>query len=251
MKRFTLSVFTLLFVSAVAVHAQSHAEEDLYKELMTTNVTKGPAALDGVLKNSEVYSTTILYAASAAALREKRLEDAGFLYYAARIRLGLDRELFPPTGKGGDSPMLVFGATQQQIGMEVNPAITADPKIYAAVIARLKTWRPEVNSKYEPGWKYSEKLNEARVLAKNESDQKRMIHDMADLSTLLNDPVYFAAFKTAQDFNLKFAAPDRPSKDAYDKAVVTLKRIETEKKLKGFSEAISKHEAQLNQPAKN
>jgi hypothetical protein len=56
---------------------------------------------------------------------------------------------------------------------------------------------------------------------------------MGDLATLLDDAEYFAASKIVRAYNL--ARDDkRPTKEEYEKAVETMKRIEKSKGLKGI-----------------
>src|SRR5215510_2828792 len=91
-----LVVFAMLFVSMMAATAQSAAERSLYTALTSEksgDVTT--AAVERVLKSSDNYTTTILLVASTAALHEKRLEDAGFLFHIAGFRMMFDKELFP------------------------------------------------------------------------------------------------------------------------------------------------------------
>ncbi|MCX6952432.1 MAG: hypothetical protein NTV51_09740, partial [Verrucomicrobia bacterium] len=140
-------LFITIFAWVVSLHAQSAAEQALYLQL-TTKGSESAAALKKILAKPESASAVMLYTASGVALREKRLEDSGFLFYVARFRAQFDKELFPPTGTGGDSPMVLFGALQQQLGGVVNPALMAEPKVFAKVLARVKSWKPEVPNGY-------------------------------------------------------------------------------------------------------
>jgi hypothetical protein len=211
--------------------AQSRTEEALYGQL-TANGTASISvmALDRVLKTPEDFSAGILYAACGVAFREKRLEDAGFLLYIARFRARFDYALFPPTGTGGNSPMIAISALHQQLGTGINPAITAEPKVYAKVLARLKSWKPKVAASYEPGWEYSKKGSEKQAEEAVAANRKEVIDYMSGFSTLLQDAAYFTAFKTIQDYNFKLDDDNtRPSKDMYDAALLAIERIEKER----------------------
>lgn len=101
-----LLVFGVLANFCSDAFCQLTAETDLYETLIM-----GPgsvAALQTVLKKADGYSALILYGGAAAAFKEKRLEDSGFLFYTAQLRARFDKECFPPKGKGGDSPFLVY-----------------------------------------------------------------------------------------------------------------------------------------------
>src|SRR4051812_22996446 len=125
MKRLLLFIPTLIL--AVSSYAQASSEEALYLALATAG-EGSVTALNAVVAKPDSVSAVILYTASSVALREGHLEDAGFLYYVARFRAQFDKELFPPTGTGGNSPMVLFGALQQQLGQVVSPLLMAEPK---------------------------------------------------------------------------------------------------------------------------
>src|SRR5262245_44249996 len=61
-------------------------------------------AVDFVLAHLAAAPASVMYVASARGLELGRLEDAGFLYYAAQLRARFDLKRFPPVDKGGDSP---------------------------------------------------------------------------------------------------------------------------------------------------
>ena len=225
-----LVVFALVELS---VEAQAPSEARLYDQL-TTNGVQSILALDRVLKTPDEFSAAILYTASCTAYGENRLEDSGFLLYVARFRARFDEALFPPTGSGGNSPMLALAALQQTLGASVNPAIMGQPRIYARVVGRVKVWKPKVPPGYHPGWEYSRKGSEKKAEEATLVNRKEAIEHMAALSQLLTDPSYFSAFKTIQDHNLKKAGePKRPSDQAYDAAVSAIRRIEKQKGISG------------------
>ena len=81
--------------------------------------------------------------------------------------------------------------------------------------------------------------------------RKEIVSQLGDLSMLLQDAGYFAAFKTAQDYNLK-AESNRPTKAAYDSACQAMEQIEKEKRIVGFAAAIKsgivRSDAEVSQP---
>jgi hypothetical protein len=58
-----------------------------------------------------------MYVATARSLDLGRLEDAGFLYYAAQLRARFDLKRFPPVDKGGDSPGVALAAVSHQVAL--------------------------------------------------------------------------------------------------------------------------------------
>jgi hypothetical protein len=213
------------------VFSQSPAEKDLFEKL-----TKGKdqaKALETVLKAPEGYSPSILFFGASVALNEKRLEDSAFLFYAGQLRTRFEKECFPPKGTGGNSPFVAYAAVSREIGSKVNPAVMADPKAFAKAIDRLKKFQPKAAKEYDPGYEITERKSEQDAHAATKTGREEFIGRMSDLSTLLNDAEYFAAFRVIQAVNLG-TEEKGPTKDDYKKAVETMKRIEKDKKLKGF-----------------
>ncbi len=245
MKKLIACSCIAFFIGTILSRAQSPAEEPLYHQLTTGELDKATlSALDRVLKDSEEYSAVILYAACAVAMRTNRLEDAGFLFYAGQIRVKFDKAVFPPTGTGGNSPMLLFGALQYEVGTPLNPALFAKPKIFVKVAERIKSWKPKAGPKYEPGWEYSKRGDEKTVAEALESVRKTMTSEIVGQASLLLDTNYFAAFRIVQDYNLKSGATNQPSRQAYDTALGTMQRIEKQKGIDGAATAIKQLDEQ-------
>ena len=249
MKKFIAAILVLLATNVSILIAQSRSEMPLYRELTKNkNRSASVSALERVLKTPENFSAGILYFAAGVAFREKRLEDAGFLFYAAQLRRRFDNALFPPVGTGGDDPMVALAALQQKIGAELNRAVMSEPKVFAKALTRVKSWQPKVAANYKPGWDYSKKTSEKQAVEATADGRRDFIDHMEGFCTLLQDAEYFAAFRTGQDYNLKFDSK-RPSKEAYDAAVQTMERIEKEKGIAGFAELIKKHKVTVSSSA--
>ena len=232
--------WVLLLALAMASRANAPAAEALvsnellYRQLAVGGKEVSTAALDRIVKNPGVISAAVLYSAVSVAVREKRIEDAGVLFYLARFRAQFDSELFPSTGKGGDSPLTALAALQQQWGSVINPVVMGNPTMFAAVLARVKTWRPTVPEGYHPGWQYDGRGDEERARATMEGAFRQFLDSMNGLCTLLQDPAYFAAFRTGQDYNT-LRGGSRPSAQAFQEAVQTMARIEKEKGIPGIA----------------
>ena len=233
-----LLVLTFL-TSLVTVRAQSRSELTVYQKLTSTNVSLAASAMDGVLKNAPEYSGAALFIASGVAFREHRIEDAGFLFYVAKFRAEFDIALFPPTGTGSNNPMVAFGALNQELGSSINPAVMAEPKVFARILARVKTWSPVLAPNYDPGWPFAKKGDEKQARAALQAEIKNFMGGMGGLCTLLQDSRYFAAFKVMQAYNLHNGAT-QPSQEAYDGAVQTILAIEKEKGIQAFTPVLKK-----------
>jgi hypothetical protein len=221
-----------VFVACVTVGcSQPSAGKDLYEKL-----AKGPdqvKALETVLKTPDEYSADVLYAGAGVAFKEKRLEDSAFLFYAGQLRARFDQKCFPAKGTGGDSPFLAYAALSQSLGSTINPAVMAEPKAFAKAIDRLKNWSPKAPKEYTPGYEFTERLSEKDAHEAARPNRTEFLSRMGDLSTLLNDAEYFAAFRVIQAYKLA-CGDKRPTKEENEKATETMKRIEKDKNLKGF-----------------
>jgi hypothetical protein len=224
------AAFVAFSFPAVAF-SQSPGEKDLFEKL-----AKGPdqvKALDTVLKAPEGYSPLILYFGAQVAFEEKRLEDSAFLFYAGQLRARFDKECFPAKGTGGSSPFLVYAAVSQQIGGSLNPAVMAEPKAFAKAIDRLKKFNPKAPKEYDPGYEFTERKSEKDAQEAAKAGREEFISGMSDLSSLLSDAEYFAAFRVVQAYNLVIDGK-RPTQEEKEKATETMRRIEKDKGLKGF-----------------
>lgn len=220
-------------VNALAVEAPA-SNELLYRQLAVGGKDVSTAALDRVVKNPGAISAAVLYSAVSVAVREKRVEDAGFLFYIARFRAQFDSELFPAVSQGANSPLTSLSALQQQWGSVINPAVMGSPTTFATVLARVKAWTPAVVEGYHPGWQYAGRGEEGRARAAMENTRRQFLESMNGLCTLLQDPTYFAAFRTGQDYNTLRGAR-RPTAQEYQEAMQTMTRIEKEKGIPGIA----------------
>ena len=226
-----MKTYLLIFGLVAIACTQSDIEQGLYEEL-----TKGPnsvEALESVLNAPEEHTAIILYMSTAVALKEKRAEDSGFLFYVAQLRVRFDKECFPPRDKGGNSPLVAYAALSQQLGSEINPAVMTEPKVLGKIIERIKVWNPRASKDYNPGYDFTERKTEKEAQDAAKPNRTKFISGMSDLCRLLDDAEYCAAFRVVQAYNLT-RDNKRPTKESKDKATETMKRIEKAKGLKGF-----------------
>jgi hypothetical protein len=229
MKRILLTLSLVISLCASAL-GQPIAENYLLQKLTTKR--DSAKALESVLKTPDEYSPLVLYAGSDVALKQNRLEDSAFLFYTARLRSFFDQTCFPPAGKGAQDPFILYGALAETIGGTVKPAILSEPKAFAKVVLRLKTWIPKAPKDYLPGYKFLKRKTEEEAYETLKPLQVTYVNKLSDISTLLNDPEYFTAFWVFQNYDLAPEGTD-PTKAAFDKAYETMLRIEKEKGIKG------------------
>jgi len=189
--------------------------------------------LNYVLAHSQEAPAPHLFIASAAALSSNRLPDAGYLFYAAQLRGRYDIARFPPKGKGAESPAAILGALSSQIGTVVNPAVMREPKTFADVVTRVSKWTPVTTPGYSPTWEYTAP-DPAAAKKVFDTQHAAFIKQVGGLSTLLNDPQYFAAFKVLQDYNMSKTKPGPAEEKAKTAAIDTMAAIEKKKDIEGL-----------------
>ncbi|QYM79997.1 hypothetical protein K0B96_05100 [Horticoccus luteus] len=226
------SLAVLFFLALLApAPAQTWSDVGLYRQLMADQ-PESTQALETILRDPQAISAITLFTAAGVAHRAQRVEDAGFLLSIARLRAAFDEKMFPPTSRGGDSPLTLLAALSQQVGDAVSPALASDPQLMRRALNRIKAWQPTAPAGYAPGWKFKKRGAEKSAQATLADERAQLVRQLDEFCTLLEDPDYFAAFKIGQAYNL---SPDGagPTKDAYDHAMKTMARIEKQKGLHG------------------
>jgi hypothetical protein len=223
----------LLTISLFAAADQAEMDKALAGLQAAKSAADAAAPLNYVLAHAQEAPSPHLFIAAAAAMSSNRLSDAGYLFYAAQLRGRYDVARFPPKGKGGDSPTVLLGAFSQQIGGVVNPAVMRDPKAFAEVVTRVSKWTPVTSGGYSPTWEYTS--NEAAAGKKVfDTQHAQFVKQFGGLSTLLNDPQYFAAFKVLQDYNMSPQKPTPAQEKAKSAAIDTMMSIEKQKGIEGL-----------------
>jgi hypothetical protein len=92
---------------------------------------------------------------------------------------------------------------------------------------------PKAPKGYDPGYEFTKRKTEKDAHEAAEPNRAEFITRMSELSTLLNDAEYFAAFRVIQADNLE-TDDKRPTKEAIDHATETMKGIEKQKGLNGL-----------------
>ena len=228
MMRSLLLAVGLSVLPCIAAFSQSLDEERLAEQLLKK--PESAKALEFVLKKPDEHSAVVLYSAALTALGAKRLEDSAFLYYTAQLRSRFDRACFPPKR---ESELALEASLNSMCGGEINAAVMGEPKVFAKVYARVAKWTPKAPSGYRPPYEFVQRKSEKDSLEATKAKRKEYIDTMSGLSTLLNDAEYFAAFRVSQAYNVT-RGEKRPTKETRDNAVETMKRIETDKGIKGI-----------------
>jgi len=186
-------------------------------------------AVDYVLAHVRAARADVLLRASLAALQLKRVEDAGFLFYAGQLRSRMDQQRFPPEGEGGSSPAVAIGALQTVVGEEVNAAVMGDTKMLARTLDRIETWDVTTVDAYDPGWAYTKALPAGEAAKVSQSVKAEYLRTGRGVLTLLGIPEYVAArreFEEAGEGDLSSQAKLNASLERQEKALARLCAIE-------------------------
>lgn len=206
-------------LAAGIASAQAPPVADVAEKLSSGTPDEQRQALDLVLARPQAVASVDLFQASAAAYQLGRIEDSGFLLYAAQLRARVDLDRFPPKGKGGDSPAALIGTLSMQIGQAVNPALMRDPRVFGGALARLRAWDPLAPAGYDPGWEHAPAKPDAAARAAADRMKREMLEPAEGMARLLATPEYLQAFRTLQDFNLDTAGESKkPERIAAAKA---------------------------------
>jgi len=188
-------------------------------------------AVDDALARANAAPALVLLMASVAAVSAGRVEEAGFLFYAGQLRMRVDLKRFEPAGQGSEHPSVLLGAMMQTAGQVVNPEIMGQPVRFAAALTRLEAWDAVGPPGYDPGWRYTKAMpeKEGRVFA--QEHKSSYMTQARGISTLLNDPEYFVAYRALMDIGkLDFKEQIKPeSLQKKSQAEKRLREIEEKK----------------------
>lgn len=230
----TLTLITLLAVCYLIpqLGVSEQSEPNLQDKLLGEG-KDAKQALDLILSNAGSTPAADLFMATGSALNQERYTDAAYLFYIAKFRASFDKEVFPPVGTGGNSPMVAFGALSFQFGQVVNPEIMRRPEEFTKALELTKNWEPLVPEGYDPGWEFTSKQDNYKAKENLKKTRSEFNKGMGGLATLLNKPGYFSAFKIAQAYNMTFD-DSRPSEEKFNEAVATMTQIEKDNAIEGM-----------------
>ena len=237
MKSF-VSASAIAALITLSLFAAPKKPSEMDQALARIQNAKAPAdalpAVTFILAHAQEAPAPHLFIASAAAIGNRRVEDSAYLFYIGQMRSRFDMARYPPKGKGSESPTVLLGALSQQIGATVNPAIMREPKMFASVVQRVEAWSPATPAGYDPGWAYSAVVDAAGK--KMFADQRAtFVKQFGGMSRLLNDPQYFAAFRTVQDYNFSPQQANDPKRlKAKQAAEATMLAIEKKRDIEGL-----------------
>jgi hypothetical protein len=191
----------------------------------------GQKELKKVVSHPENATGIQLGVAADMSYRAGNLQEAAFLFFAARLRLDQDFEKFPPKDAAVRTDMF-FTMVLDAVKLDLLHDLYSQPKVLAEVVKQIETFELKEPGRYNPGWDYTRHDVPADLFAKNKAT---MLEDMKPISELLLLPDYFLAFRVYREsYQLTEDEQKLPVVlEGRTKAVNAMKRIEKEKKLHG------------------
>jgi hypothetical protein len=163
-------------------------------------------SVDAILNDSSLVSPAYLFIASKTAFTLNRIEDAAFLFYAARLRAAFDFDRYDVDRRpDGNNAATYLGFLGQTIGSTVNPAIMREPARFTAVMDRLDRWQIVPSRQaYYPDFASATFKTAPETWPKAAATIKSqfMTQFGRRQARLLNDSEYFTAFRFVQRMNL-------------------------------------------------
>ena len=163
--------------------------------------------IDAFAADSSLASPMLLYLAANTAFRLGRIEDSGFLLYAAQLRKAFDFQRYDISREpNGNNAATYLAFLNQTIGQSVNPAIMGQPKSFSSAIRRIEVWEvvPSAQAFY-PDFQEAKgfKLKEPEWAAAAKAIKDEFLKQFGRrFEKLLSDPQYFEAFQFVQGVNL-------------------------------------------------
>ncbi len=224
-----VGVLVAALLTAAPASAQTKVTVDWLKTLVWTNDSPAGDAFTGtrehlttvvnaIVADTSLVSPMLLFFSAQTAFSLNRLEDAGFLFYAAQLRASFDfsRYDIPGTPETGDTARYL-SFLRKTIGHNVNSAIMLQPKQFSAAMDRLERWTVVPSPRaYYPEFANAAgfKTPAAKWPAMAATLKGRFMLEFGrKQARLLQDAQYFEAFKIVQAMNLG-RIPDTPANRA-------------------------------------
>ena len=153
----SIAILSLMVVFGGCESPKKVPDLTINKDEFPIIVKAGGKALDYVLDNPERMSSMNLMAAAGTAYRLDRLQDAGFLCYAAQIRARYDANRYLPdfSDRESRSGGVGISLTMPLMGTPITSKLWLQPENFAKVVERLEAWDIDESPDYDPGWKFT------------------------------------------------------------------------------------------------
>jgi hypothetical protein len=221
-----------------AVKTESPLNKNITNVNFEASFAGGRKTLEKVVAHPENATAIQLAVAAATMYRAGDLEEAGFLFNAARLRLSHDLDKYEPKNTGSTSTDWFVSVLFDKLAQDVITSLSLDPKVMSKVVKRIESFDLKEPQGYNPGWDYTPHTMPDDVFAKNRA---KLLANIKPTSELLLVPEYFDAFREYRQCNALLTAdilkdgkglPDVTKRR--DKAAETMRLIENKKGLRGL-----------------
>jgi hypothetical protein len=227
------TLFPLATRNGIHIRAETSTSPDkmIVRHNFIPSFAVGYRKLKKVAAHPEEATAIQLGVAADMTFRAGNLQDAAFLFYAARLRAYQDIEKYPPKDLAGTNWFL--SVVLDGVKIDLLRSLYLQPKVLAEVVKRIEALDLKEPAGYDPGWSYERHKAPADLFAKNKA---LLLDDLKPTSELLLLPAYFQAFCVLRECNdLSQEQQQTPAiTERRTKATDTMKRLEKEKNLHGL-----------------
>lgn len=227
------------WVALVLVLFLGACQEDLTAEsLMASMKDAGPEDIDRIVADGVEQSNGLdaftLMTLSTVALKKEDYFHAELFMFMSMLRAGVDKEIYPPVGSGGDSPTLVLMAMRQSISQALQEGPIKSSDTYQALIHAFENWEPHCDGSYLPGWDFSGTPDYENCRSKFTEFISNNVENMKKRLPLYEHPEYFTLLKDWQELNMQHLFSDADEISEAHKAIQEkLALIESEASING------------------
>jgi len=214
------------------VERSTSPDGNIVRKDIVPSFVGGKKALKKIVAHPENATAIQLAVAADTSYRAGNLQEAAFLFYAARLRVYQDIEKYPPKESSSASTNWFLSVLLDGVKIDLLRDLYIKPKTLAKVVKRIEAFVLKEPAGYNPGWDYTRHDVPAGLFAKNKAI---VLENMKPTSELLLLPEYFEAFCALRTCNelSEEGQKDVAVAERRSKALAAMRRIEKEKKLHG------------------
>jgi len=152
--------------------------------------------------------------------------EAAFYRTVSRIRYNIDKQVYPPVGKGGSSPGVLLSALSSAF-QQSQPQDTLSPEQRRAFLKRVSQWTPQFPMVYDPGWKYLVRVDDAKAEQITKATLAKIVVPLKQQARLLENEEYCKLVEEQKaleaKYNLQYSR-DPSLRTNYKEAIAALQK---------------------------
>jgi len=158
-----------------------------------------------------------------AAPAQKDLGEREFYRTISKIRYSIDKQVYPPQGRGSASPGVLLSALGS--AFQGSQITTLSPSERQTLLKRLSEWSPKFPMGYDPGWKYTSRLSDAQAEATAKATLAKLMVPIEEQSRLLDNDEYCNLLEKVKEQNEIFYGKG-PNKHSWKEMQAAHRRAE-------------------------